>query len=134
MNHIAVNKGALQVALSALRRSGKGEIADALSESCAETVAPDEFEDALSLGWSKCTAPDGTAMVIQTQTNLDKLLKEQSSATPDASYYVGEFSIAKGCYLQNSDRMSFENAKQLIGKVRKDNPQGDYMVLAVVDC
>ena len=57
-------------------------------------------------------------------SELDKLI---------GCFYVGKFCTAEGCYLQDSMRMSLYSAKQLVVHKRKDDEEGEYIILGVVD-
>lgn len=57
-------------------------------------------------------------------SELDKLM---------CSFYVGKFCVESDCYLQDSIRMSFNNAKMLIDKKRNDEPLADFKILGVAD-
>lgn len=48
-------------------------------------------------------------------------------------FYIGKFNREADCYLQDSDRMHLEPAKNLITKKREEFPSEEFTILGVVD-
>ena len=56
-----------------------------------------------------------------------------SEIMQNATFYVAEFDRDEDCYLKISNNMSLINARKFLNSNIKDNPLGDYKVLAILD-